>query len=211
MIILVNFIILLHSFSSVASKSFSPKLHCVTNSWGRHSHPPLTSLAVGAEYSGKLFWGLIPTLGGGNAAVGKLCEMFKLYEIQTSWKHDGLIVSSHDPTVQLVMLHPVSLHTHIQQRRRTYTIAELVPVIRVLICTSLEGLRSTSPTPPPLLKPWLSTVTIHISRESHVRSMSRSSLPTFTNSEERRDSFNLDLIHLDWEAFCISLQTFRNS
>lgn len=44
--------------------------------------------------------------------------------------------------------------------------------------TSLEGLRRTSPTPPPLLRPWLRTVTMHISRESHVRSTSSSSSPS---------------------------------
>ena len=41
-----------------------------------------------------------------------------------------------------------------------------------LCCTSLDGLRRTSPTPPPLLRPWLSTVTIHMIRESHTRSFS---------------------------------------
>lgn len=44
--------------------------------------------------------------------------------------------------------------------------------------TSLEGLRRTSPTPPPLLKPWLRTVTMHISRESHVRSTSSPPSPS---------------------------------
>lgn len=38
--------------------------------------------------------------------------------------------------------------------------------------TSLDGFRRTSPTPPPLLRPWLSTVTMHMSKESHVRSLS---------------------------------------
>lgn len=48
-------------------------------------------------------------------------------------------------------------------------------------CTSLDGLRRTSPTPPPLLKPWLRTVTMHISRESHVRSTSSSSSPSLSD------------------------------
>lgn len=38
--------------------------------------------------------------------------------------------------------------------------------------TSLDGFLSTSPTPPPLRSPWLSTVTMHISRVSHVCSWS---------------------------------------
>lgn len=44
----------------------------------------------------------------------------------------------------------------------------------VLCCvrTSLDGFRRTSPTPPPLLRPWLNTVTMHMSKESHVRSLS---------------------------------------
>lgn len=42
----------------------------------------------------------------------------------------------------------------------------------VVLCTSLDGFRRTSPTPPPLLSPWLSTVTMHMSKESHVRSLS---------------------------------------
>lgn len=37
--------------------------------------------------------------------------------------------------------------------------------------TSLEGLRRMSPTPPPFLSPWFMTVTIHISRVSHARSV----------------------------------------
>lgn len=40
--------------------------------------------------------------------------------------------------------------------------------------TSLDGFLSTSPTPPPLRSPWLSTVTMHISRVSHVCSWSGS-------------------------------------
>lgn len=42
----------------------------------------------------------------------------------------------------------------------------------VPLCTSLEGLRSTSPTPPPLRRPWLNTVTMHMSKESQVLSLS---------------------------------------
>lgn len=38
--------------------------------------------------------------------------------------------------------------------------------------TSLDGFRRTSPTPPPLLRPWLNTVTMHMSKESHTRSLS---------------------------------------
>lgn len=38
--------------------------------------------------------------------------------------------------------------------------------------TSLDGFLSTSPTPPPLRSPWLSTVTMHISSVSHVCSLS---------------------------------------
>lgn len=43
-----------------------------------------------------------------------------------------------------------------------------IPVLH----TSLDGFRRTSPTPPPLLRPWLNTVTMHMSKESHVRSLS---------------------------------------
>lgn len=46
------------------------------------------------------------------------------------------------------------------------------PAVSILHCTSLDGFRRTSPTPPPLLRPWLNTVTMHMSRESHVRSLS---------------------------------------
>lgn len=45
-------------------------------------------------------------------------------------------------------------------------------ILCLLCCTSLEGFRNTSPTPPPLRRPWLSTVTMHMSKESHVRSLS---------------------------------------
>lgn len=38
--------------------------------------------------------------------------------------------------------------------------------------TSLDGFLSTSPTPPPLRSPWLSTVTMHMSSVSHVCSWS---------------------------------------
>lgn len=41
-----------------------------------------------------------------------------------------------------------------------------------LCCTSFEGLRRTSPTPPPLLRPWLNTVTMHMSSESQLLSLS---------------------------------------
>lgn len=45
-------------------------------------------------------------------------------------------------------------------------------ILMCCVCTSLDGFRRTSPTPPPLLRPWLNTVTMHMSKESHVRSLS---------------------------------------
>ncbi|MEQ2272794.1 hypothetical protein XENORESO_012858 [Xenotaenia resolanae] len=37
--------------------------------------------------------------------------------------------------------------------------------------TFLDGLRRTSPTPPPFLRPWFSTVTMHMSSVSQARSV----------------------------------------
>jgi hypothetical protein len=51
--------------------------------------------------------------------------------------------------------------------------------------TSLDGFLSTSPTPPPLRSPWLSTVTMHISSVSHVCSLSCSVSSTGTSSVSR--------------------------
>lgn len=48
--------------------------------------------------------------------------------------------------------------------------------------TSLDGFLSTSPTPPPLLSPWLSTVTMHIRSVSHVCSLSCSVSSVRTSS-----------------------------
>lgn len=42
----------------------------------------------------------------------------------------------------------------------------------ICTATSLDGFLSTSPTPPPLRSPWLSTVTMHMSSVSHVCSWS---------------------------------------
>lgn len=50
-------------------------------------------------------------------------------------------------------------------------------IIMSVMLTSFEGRLSTSPTPPPFLRPWLSTVTMHMSRVSHVLSIP-SSLPS---------------------------------
>lgn len=49
----------------------------------------------------------------------------------------------------------------------------------VFVVTFLEGLRSTSPTPPPFLSPWFSTVTMHMSRVSQARSELFSSAKTW--------------------------------
>lgn len=49
--------------------------------------------------------------------------------------------------------------------------------VRTCMCnlTFFEGLRRTSPTPPPFRRPWFSTVTIHINNVSHARSLLSSS------------------------------------
>lgn len=96
------------------------------------------------------------------------------FEIKTSSVHDGLTASTHD-LCSSCGCYILLAHTHAHR-----TVSGLIRVV----CTSLEGLRRTSPTPPPLLKPWLNTVTMHISRESHVRSMSPSSSPLSRKSDK---------------------------
>lgn len=71
--------------------------------------------------------------------------------------------------------------------------------------TSLEGLRRTSPTPPPLLKPWLRTVTMHINRESQVRSISLSSVLSSATSEKTQRK---PLTDCDWNNVSTDKRVF---
>ena len=58
----------------------------------------------------------------------------------------------------------------------------------LLQLTSFDGLLSTSPTPPPFLRPWFRTVIMHIRRVSHVLSIPSSYSSSAINTQIQQHS-----------------------
>ena len=89
----------------------------------------------------------------------------------------------------------------------------------MIVHTSLDGLRSTSPTPPPFLSPWFSTVTMHMSRVSQARSVLSSSSSILTHTHKGRQSTTIPAVRimfLLWMSFHLwssktptSIHTFK--